>query len=968
VLPPVIEKARKILLYEQRQGHTDQTVRPGGLEAFIARWTEEVEKLRQAGVLTDAGAPPIEHAVQDLLQDYHTLDPMQRAARVRAALARLGGQAAETPNAAAQMTQAVQRPAAAPQERSRPAPEARRGAAASESASPKNSSLLEAVPVPAIVPGDVSQEAAPWDVPTRAPVSSPVIGSRHLIDLSNQLDESAFAAPPETVEEPEESKKGTDDGQSAVDSHFLLAAQVTAVPGVGSSQAAKLHRLGIHTVQDLLWFFPREHHDYSKLEKIATIPLEQVVTIMGMIWEVQNLRSAGGRVRTVARVSDETGQIRATWFNQPYLLKQLTRGSYIVLTGVKQRFGNKVEFNVRSHELPEQGDLVNTGRLVPIYTLTEGLNAKALRRYTKWAVDRCAELLPEYLPATIRSRVGLPTLPQAVSQYHFPENEGRLVTARRRLAFDELFLIQLGMLARRAEWRKGAEGIALKVDLGQIFEQVDEAELALLAAKLSTVPAEAASQETDAAAAEQHKLLVPRAESPGLSPVGGRPLGSGLWPVSIDKPFESALPFKFTRAQRRVITEILADLGRAQSMCRLLQGDVGSGKTVVAAAALLTAAANGLQGVLMAPTEILAEQHYRTVSRLLEPFGIRVALLVGSQRQRERAAMLAAAESGEAMVVVGTHALIQEGVTFARLGFVVVDEQHRFGVEQRDALRQKGYNPHMLVMTATPIPRTLALTLYGDLDISTLDEMPQGRQPIITRWRSGTRRAEAYHVIAEQVALGRQAYVICPLIEESETLEDVKAAVVEYERLRTQVFPTLRLGLVHGALKPSEKEQVMRRFRDGELDVLVATAVVEVGVDVPNATVMAIEDADRFGLSQLHQFRGRVGRGEHQSYCYVLSEGSGPQAQERLSVIERTTNGFTLAEEDLKLRGPGDFFGTRQSGLPELRVANLADTRLLEVARAQAEWLWSSDAYLRKHEHRLLRERVATFWSRFVGH
>jgi ATP-dependent DNA helicase RecG len=330
--------------------------------------------------------------------------------------------------------------------------------------------------------------------------------------------------------------------------------------------------------------------------------------------------------------------------------------------------------------------------------------------------------------------------------------------------------------------------------------------------------------------------------------------------------------------------------------------------------------------------------------------------------------MLAAVESGEAMVVVGTHALIQEGVTFARLGLAVVDEQHRFGVEQRDALRQKGYNPHMLVMTATPIPRTLALTLYGDLDISTLDEMPLGRQQIITRWRSGTRRAEAYHVIAEQVEQGHQAYVICPLIEESETLEDVKAAVVEYERLRSQVFPTLRLGLVHGALKGSEKEQVMRRFRDGELDVLVATAVVEVGVDVPNATVMAIEDADRFGLSQLHQFRGRVGRGEYQSFCYVLSEGSGPQAQERLSVIERTTNGFTLAEEDLKLRGPGDFFGTRQSGLPELRVANLADTRLLEVARAQAEWLWSSDAYLQKNEHRRLRERVATFWSRFVGH
>ncbi len=939
MLPPVIEKARKILLHEQRLGHTDQTVRPGGLEAFIARWTEEVEKLRLAGELQDAaGTPPVEQAVQHLLQDYHALDPMQRAARVRAALARLGGQTADAPQAAVSAAQPASRPAAASSgARAQPATEASRRAPEARSAPLRNGPQEAA---PAFAPGDVTQEAAPWDVlPSRGPVSSPVIRSRHLVDLSNQLDETAFAAPSASGIEQDALPPETEDGQAAVDSHFLLSARVTAVPGVGPSQAAKLNRLGIHTVQDLLLYFPREHHDYSKLEKIATIPLEQVVTIMGMIWEVQNVRSASGRVRTIARVSDETGQIRATWFNQPYLLKQLTRGSYIVLTGVKQRFGNKVEFNVRSHELPEQGDLVNTGRLVPIYTLTEGLNARALRRYTKWAVDRCAELLPEFLPATIRSQVRLPSLPQAVSQYHYPENETRLVSARKRLAFDELFLIQLGMLARRAEWRGGAEGIALKVDLKQIFETVEENEAALLAAKPSLPPS-----------------------------AGERLLAPGLWPISIDQPFEAALPFRFTRAQRRVITEILADLGRAQPMCRLLQGDVGSGKTVVAAAALLTAAANGLQGVLMAPTEILAEQHHRTISRLLEPFGIRVALLVGSQRPRERAAMLAAAESGEAMVVVGTHALIQEGVTFARLGFVVVDEQHRFGVEQRDALRQKGYNPHMLVMTATPIPRTLALTLYGDLDISTLDEMPQGRQPIITRWRSGTRRAEAYHVVAEQVAQGRQAYVICPLIEESETLEDVKAAVVEYERLRTSVFPTLRLGLVHGGLKASEKEQVMRRFRDGELDVLVATAVVEVGVDVPNATVMVIEDADRFGLSQLHQFRGRVGRGEHQSYCYVLSEGSGPQAQERLSVIERTTNGFTLAEEDLKLRGPGDFFGTRQSGLPELRVANLADTRLLEVARAQAEWLWSSDPYLQKREHRLLRERVATFWSRFVGH
>jgi ATP-dependent DNA helicase RecG len=968
VLPPVIEKARKILLHEQRLGHTDQTVRPGGLEAFIARWAEEVGQSRLAGELHEAaGALPVEQAVQQLLQGYHALDPMQRAARVRSALARLNGQAAGdpipgTPDARAQPARAPQAPVSAlpaqasarsapraPAQPSEPAPARSQGTPAASASLARGGQAQESERPPA--ENLAMRDESPWAVETAraagASRGSPVIGVSRLVALSNQLDTAALEAAELAMDEPETGASAGDDGQAAVDGHFLLKARVTAVPGVGPSQAAKLERLGIFSVQDLLFYFPREHHDYSKLEKIAMIPLEQVVTIMGMIWEVQNVRSASGRVRTVARISDDTGQIRATWFNQPYLLKQLTKGSYIVLTGVKQRFGNKVEFNVRSHELPEQGDLVNTGRLVPIYTLTEGLNPKTLRRYTKWAVDRCAELLPEFLPASIRSRVGLLPLPQAISQYHFPENEARLVSARRRLAFDELFLIQLGMLARRAEWSNGVEGIALKIDPSVIFAGPTTSQDAGSAARMEA--------QTPAASAREE-------------PAREQPLHSGLWQVSLEQPFETTLPFRLTNAQRRVIGEILSDLGRAQPMCRLLQGDVGSGKTVVAAAGLLMAAANGLQGVLMAPTEILAEQHHRTLSRLLEPFGIQVALLTGSQRQRERASARAAVESGEALVAVGTHALIQEGVTFARLGFAIVDEQHRFGVEQRDALRQKGYNPHMLVMTATPIPRTLALTLYGDLDISTLDEMPAGRQQIITRWRSGTRRAEAYHVVAEQVAQGRQAYVICPLIEESETLEDVKAAVVEYERLRTQVFPTLRLGLVHGGLKSAEKEQVMRRFRDGELDVLVATAVVEVGVDVPNATVMVIEDADRFGLSQLHQFRGRVGRGEHQSFCYVLSEGSGPQAQERLSVIERISNGFQLAEEDLKLRGPGDFFGTRQSGLPELRVANLADTRLLEAARAQAEWLWSVDPYLQKNEHRLLRERVATFWSRFIGH
>jgi ATP-dependent DNA helicase RecG len=402
-------------------------------------------------------------------------------------------------------------------------------------------------------------------------------------------------------------------------------------------------------------------------------------------------------------------------------------------------------------------------------------------------------------------------------------------------------------------------------------------------------------------------------------------------------------------------------------MCRLLQGDVGAGKTAVAAAALLMTALNGYQGAIMAPTELLAEQHARSIGAMLEPFGVRTVLLTGSMRQRERTLGRTELETGQAAIAIGTHALVQDGVTFQKLGLVIIDEQHRFGVEQRDALRQKGYHPHMLVMTATPIPRTLALTLYGDLDVSIIDQLPPGRQKIITRWRTGTRRKEAYTTIKEQVSAGRQAFIICPLIEESESLE-AKAAVSEYERLQREVFPHLRLGLLHGAMKPAEKDQVMRSFRDQELDILVATSVIEVGIDIPNATVMVIEDADRFGLSQLHQFRGRVGRGKHQSYCYVLSADASPQAQERLGVFQDTDDGFRLAEQDLRLRGPGDFMGVRQSGMPTMKVADLNDTKLIELAKRIAEQLWQSDPYLRKPEHTALREKMHLFWQSFMPH
>src|SRR6266571_1200492 len=883
-LAPLIERARKVLQYEQRGNYQDRIVK-GGLELFVVRWADEVSAVcKKAGL----DLKPI-YRFTEYLEGYRRQDPMQRASSLRTALSVLN----EIENSGAGNNTGIQ-------------PQTGNPGKVSPDITKSSSFRDELVEIP----------------PSGRPQGSPL----------QKLDSRE--------REPIRLEAGMSSGHASL---TLLSAEITAVPGVGPSVAAKLRSLGIRTIRDLLFFFPRQHRDYSKLEKIANIPFGEVTTTLGLIWEVETIRTSKGLARTIATISDETGKLRVTWFNQPYLQKQLqaAKGSYLVVTGVKQRFGNKIDFTVKSHELPEQGDLLNTGRLVPTYALTEGLNAKSLRRFTKWVVDRYSAMIPEYLPTSVRSAARLMPLPEAVSQIHYPENEQSLQAARLRLGFDELFLIQLGMQERRSRWQREApQGNAFKIDFNKILIDTGD---------LIDVTGVKTAREEDT----QHNPTLP---------------ANTLWSMlATDKPFEETLPFRFTEAQRRVIIEIFGDLAQSQPMCRLLQGDVGAGKTAVAGAALLMSALNGYQGAIMAPTELLAERHAQSIGSMLEPFGIRTVLLTGSLRQRERALGRAAIENGEAMVAIGTHALIQEEVNFARLGLVIVDEQHRFGVEQRDILRQKGYHPHMLVMTATPIPRTLALTVYGDLDVSVIDQLPPGRQKIITRWRSGARRDEANRLIAQQVSEARQAFIICPLIEESESLA-VKAATVEYERLSRDVFPNLRLGLLHGSMKAAEKDMIMRRFRDGELDILVATSVIEVGIDIPNATVMVIEDADRFGLSQLHQFRGRVGRGQHQSFCYVLSADAGMQAQERLEVFQSTDDRFRLDEAGLKLRGPGDFFGVRQSGVPELRIADLSNTRLVELTRTLAAKLWESDPYLRKPEHAALRERMHLFWQNFIAH
>jgi ATP-dependent DNA helicase RecG len=695
---------------------------------------------------------------------------------------------------------------------------------------------------------------------------------------------------------------------------YSIDSPITIIRGISSSLAAKFNRLGVRTVRDLLYFFPHRHLDYSQVKSISQLSEGEEQTIIANVWQAQ-VTMLGGRQGTEAIVGDETGNVRVVWFNQPYLARKLLTNTRVVLSGRVSLFKGRHVFESPEWEIIGDKDLIHTGRLVPVYPLTQGLRPRQVRKLMKEVIDQWAWQVEDFLPEELRRRCNLLALPEAIAQAHYPEDEIIKDRARVRLAFDELFLLQLGVMSRKHDWQESQP------------ESVFEINNSLLEA------------------------------------------------------FLKSLPFVLTSAQKRALEEILADLQKPQPMCRLLQGEVGSGKTVVATAALLMAVANGYQGAFMAPTEILAEQHFATISELLSRAGqqkeeepylhsylgllarpLTVALLIGDVNQAKKQELQQRILEGEIDIIIGTHALIQKGVEFHRLGLAVVDEQHRFGVTQRAALRQKGLRPHMLVMTATPIPRTLALTLYGDLDLSVIDQLPPGRQAVKTKWLKPWQRDSAYAFLRRQVASGRQAFIICPLVEESEAVAAL-AAVAEYQRLSREVFPDLRLGLLHGRMSATEKEEVMQRFRSGELDILVATPVVEVGIDVPNATVMLVESADRFGLSQLHQFRGRVGRGQEQSYCLLLAENPSEVARERLDIIEKIQDGFALAEEDLRLRGPGEFFGTRQSGLPDLRMAKLSDVALLELARSEAIKLFEIDPGLAMPEHRPLAKELSRVWS-----
>lgn len=685
-----------------------------------------------------------------------------------------------------------------------------------------------------------------------------------------------------------------------------LADSVLLLPMVGQGRARQLEQVGVRTVRDLIYLFPRRYVDYSNLEKIGSLLFGQMSTIQGVVQSVSSSRTRTGKEMIDVVVQDETGFIHAIWFN-PYIQRQLPEGTRVSLSGRVEQLRGTLCLKSPEWEVLSQ-DTLHTGRIAPVYPLTKGLYQKTLRTLVRTALDRALHLVEEHLPPETLQRAQLVGVREAIECIHFPEGDTpdqareRLGEARKRLAFDELVLMQIGLLQQKLDWQGG----------------------------------------------------------PGNEIVVDR---------EVVQSFVRSLPFALTAAQTRALGEILRDMASPLPMTRLLQGDVGSGKTAVAAAAALAAINAGYQAAIMAPTELLAEQHLRSLTGLFAnlPDAVRpsVGLITGSMNAAARREVYRQASEGELQLVVGTQALIQEGMTFSRLGFAVVDEQHRFGVDQRSALRDKGTNPDVLVMTATPIPRSLALTIHGDLDVSTLDELPPGRQPIETRWIPSRQSRNAYAFVREEVAKGRQAFIVFPLVEESETI-DAKSAVAEHERLSRDVFPDIRLGLLHGRMRPAEKDQVMLSFRDGEIDVLVSTSVVEVGIDVPNATVMLIEGAERFGLAQLHQFRGRVGRGAEKAYCLLVSNDAAGDGLTRLQAMVDSQDGFRLAQIDLDLRGPGDFLGKRQSGLPELSLADFSDVRDLERARNEAQELLSGDPGLELPQHRALAARVDAFWSNVV--
>jgi len=674
-----------------------------------------------------------------------------------------------------------------------------------------------------------------------------------------------------------------------------LKTPIGEVAGVGESHRELLAGLGIETIEDLLWYLPRRWDDYSKIVPIREAKPGETFSIRGVVKQIANRRVKNGMYLTEAIVADNTGLIKAVWFNQPFLTKTLHLDDEIFLAGqIEFSFGS-IQMTSPSYELVkddiEEGP-THVGRIVPIYPETAGITSKWLRTKIK-PLMKYMYSIKDYLPETIKREEELIDLPAAIRQLHFPENSLQLKKAMERLDFDEMFLLQVTVLNARQNLAK------------------------------------------------EQAITVPYDET-------------------LIKKFIQSLPYELTTAQKKAAWDIIQDVAKNEPMNRLLQGDVGSGKTVVAAMAMADVAASGSQVALLCPTEILAKQHFAKISQLLKSVDIECGLLTGSMAKVEREALLGGIREGEIKVIIGTHAILEHDVEFWRLALAIVDEQHRFGVDQRAALKKESLStktlPHFLSMTATPIPRTLSLTLYGDLDLSIIYEMPKGRQKVVTRIVPDEKREDSYGFIRKEIEAGRQAFVVCPLVEEKE--DERKSVMAEYEKLAHKIFLDLAVGYVHGQMPIADKDLAMSKFVSGETKILVSSSVIEVGVDVPNATIMIIEDAERFGLAQLHQFRGRVGRGLHQSYCLLSTSSKAEVALKRLNALVHTDDGFKLADTDLEIRGPGEFIGSRQHGLPDIKMKNLMNLELISRCREAAK------RFLGKHsldEYPLLTAKMSNF-------
>ena len=699
-----------------------------------------------------------------------------------------------------------------------------------------------------------------------------------------------------------------------IDQLKLFATPIQYTRGIGPRRATVLHEVNVDTLGDLLEYYPRDYLDRRNFKQIYQVGrTNEYETIQGkVVNHVEFLPQRRGAPKVCKIiVYDETEVAAIVGFGKRgnTLKHFMPIDAQVVVSGKFSRKYKEIQTTTFEYEIlsEEDVDLIHTGRIVPKYPLTAKLTQRNIRNWIKTALDEYGESIPEVLPLEMRQRLQLIDRRTAIFNIHFPDSMEHQSAARKRLAFDELFFLELGLSLRKQRFQLEEQGIAFNTE-GELLNR-----------------------------------------------------------------FISQLPFQLTNAQKRVFSEIKSDMESPRPMNRLLQGDVGSGKTVVAALALAIAIDSGYQGALMAPTEILAEQHYHTLNELLASLNLNIVQLKGDMLKKEKDEAYAAISDGSAHIAVGTHALIQKGVEFHNLGFVIIDEQHRFGVMQRATFRHKSEirnpkskiqkMPDVLVMTATPIPRTLALTVYGDLDVSTIDEMPPGRRKVHTRWVPEGKRQQMYQFIEEHIQQGRQAFLVYPLVEESEKLEVLKAATEMAEHFQNDIFPHLKVGLIHGRMRSNEKQDIMQSFKNGDIQILVSTTVIEVGIDVPNASIMLIEHAERFGLAQLHQLRGRVGRSTHKSHCLLIADPKNEDAVRRVKVMVRTNDGFKIAEEDLLIRGPGEFFGTRQAGMPDLKVANLfTDTRLLEQARRESFKLAKSDPALKEPKHQMMKAVLKARW------